>query len=363
MVMGKSKDTARCIKHFENRNVINWMLLIIAFLSYPIRAQEMNKVIKDSTFIIYDNPKDVYQGMFSKEKPYHGYFREGEGEIFTVDYYENGVKKYNYSLDILQHLYDEEPFSGYRLKLDIKSIYRDNSIFNGLQHHYIKDAVLVKCYQEGKLIGFYIDVFAIHYFNRISFEKKMDGIEIRSVRNRDYKIKLYTKNNFVTAELIKNDQVTLRIQNINPQQPLFPVNSSVSMYKEDGMVKGIAYQNLDITNNVYEEVQELMDILNRLEVHNAQDHVAVFDKLLVDILMEKEFFAKNKTTNSSKIVSEFYTDENGKIKDGIQFLNSKGENYYRVYKNGETMIEEKVTLERFQEVFFRYIEKQYEKKY
>ncbi|MDY8137752.1 hypothetical protein U0D62_19180 [Aquimarina sp. 2201CG5-10] len=317
----------------------------------------MKSIKKDNSFVIIENPKSFYQGIYVKEKPYNGYFKKDDVELFTVDYYEEGIKKYNYSTDVLQQMYNDDSEGDYRLKLGVKSIYKDGEIYDGVKHHYIKDGILAEYYEEGKIKGFHVDIFAIHYFNRISFEKRKNVIEMKSMQDQGYKIKLFSKNNFITAELLKNDSTLIRMQNIDEQKSIFPADSYISIYEEFGEVKGLSYQNFDTTFKVYDEAQIMVEIFNQLEIYNAKDPVDIFNQFLEDIIVYKGFLTKNKVDDPPNAIGDFSSDEKGRIKDGIRFF--KNENYYREYKNGKITKEEKITIIDFQKVFSVYLNKKY----
>lgn len=324
-------------------------------------AQEMKSIEKDSSYLIVEDPKDFYEGIYRNAKPRNGYFKKDDVELFTVDYYENGTKKYNYSSDVLQMIGNDESDGDYRLKLNVKSTYRDGKIYSGVKYNYIEGGALVEQYQDGKHKGFYVDLFAMHYYNRISFEKEKDQIEIRSMQDEDYKIRLFLKSNHVAAELSKNDSVLIRMQNINEKESIFPINSSVRVYKEFGIINGLAYQNFDKMGIVYEEAMVLTDVLDRLEIYYGKDHLEIFDRFLKDIIYNNGFLTKPINEDPLIMIGDFVSDEEGNVKDGIRFFEDPENTYYRIYKNGKIIKKEYSSIDDFQDIFLKYIEEKYNK--
>ncbi|MCX2763429.1 hypothetical protein [Aquimarina muelleri] len=320
----------------------------------------MKSIKKDSSYSIIAHPMNVYEGVYKNDKPYQGYFKDGDQELFTVDYYEDGIKKYNYSFDVLQMLKENKFDGNSRIELNKKSIYKNEKIFDGVKYHYIKDGILVEQYKDGKHTGFYVDVFAVHYYNRLIFKLEKDTLEILSIRNEEYSIKLLSKNNFISTELYKKDSVLARSQNIEPNTSKFPVNSTIRIYKEDGIIKGRSYKNNDESDLMYQEAREIMEIFNRLEAYNLNNLLDIFNTLLKDMVSNNNSRdIERNTTENTMIIGGFVSDQDGKIKDGIRFLGSQKDSYYQIFKNNKILKEEKATLENFQEIFSTYMEKKY----
>ncbi len=322
-------------------------------------AQEMKSTKKDSSYSIIAHPMNAYEGVYKNDKPYHGYFKEGDRELFTVDYYENGIKKYNYSFDVLQMLQNNGFEGGNKLNLDIKSIYKDGKIYSGVKHHRLKDLVLVEQYKDGKHTGFYYDIFAMHYYNRVSFKIEKDTIQIVSIQNQEYKIKLFEKNNLIVAELYKNDSVQIRVQHIDMEASIFPENSFVRIFKKSKKTKGIAYQNYDETGLAYDEARELMQVFNKLEIDISKDCIDVFDRFLNNMISAIEPTEIENEPVYQTIIAEFVSDQEGGVKDGIRFFDTQKDSYYQIFKNSKILKEEKVTLENFQTIFSAYRQEKY----
>ena len=321
-------------------------------------AQENNITITDDSYLIDESPKDFYTGIYKDNKPYDGYFKKENVEFFTVDYYEKGIKKYNYSSDVLQILNDKVD-DHHRLKLNVKSIYKNESIYHGVKYNYSKNAILVEQFDNSHYKGFYIDIFAVHYYNRISVEINQGKLKIQSLQDKNCVIKVFLKNNLIIAEFRQGDTVLVRAQIIDPINPMFPANSEIRLYKENGIFKGNSYQVLDKYNSFYEEHAELFDIFSKLDIYTTKSPFEVFIKLLKHYKEENDNTKYQTELNDFILLAKLVSDENGYCKEGIRFYENKGDSYYLIIKEGKTIKKEKIQMVDFQDIINSYLEDEY----
>ncbi|WP_103068227.1 hypothetical protein [Aquimarina sediminis] len=347
--------------NFKTSNclAIHVLLGFLILLKYTnTTAQEMTSIQKDSSYIVLEHPMDVYEGAYKDGKPYKGYFKEGDKELFVVYYYEKGIKKYSYSFDVLQMLKENKLDGDHRIELGEKSIYKDGKIVDGIKYNQVKDGILVEQYKNGKHIGFYIDIFAMHYYNRFIFEIEKNKMKINSIQDQEYKIELGLINNLLVAELYKNDSVLIRYQNIDVNDPIFPKNSEVRVYRESGVNKGIAYQNNDKEGRIYQEARAILEIFNGLEIYNVKDHYEVFNQILKNITEGRGFIDRKKNEEHDILgMGNFVVDEEGKIMDGIRFSENTTGGYFEIFNDSKVVEKEKTTLFDFQNIFSAYMEK------
>ena len=105
--------------------------------------------------------KDSYTGIYKNDKPFSGYFATDSKEFKHVDYYENGIIKYQYSNNYLENL-EKYIYPNY----DIKSTYKDGKIVDGPEYIKLDRQFISKYWKNGVLTSYDIDLFAMHYFNR-----------------------------------------------------------------------------------------------------------------------------------------------------------------------------------------------------
>ncbi|MEW7292215.1 hypothetical protein [Aquimarina sp. 2304DJ70-9] len=308
-----------------------------------------DSIINDNSFKIKEIPLDSYPGKYKDGKPYEGYFKKGDREFYTVDFYENGEPKYQYSMDILDQMEQEE------FVLDIKSTYKDGKIFNGSEVLQFKDGILCKNWNNGKLESFTQDVFAVHYYNRITFEKEKDAIQITNLQEKNYQIKLFIDNDVWVIQLLHKDQILVHTESVAHAAINFPKNSIVRLYVEDNVERGLAYRNIDNSNILISEADLNTHILNTLETPNSKDIDIAFDHLLDKLIQTQGFSIEKKHKEMPVIIGYFDTNGDGLIKDGIRCIENKGNTLYQIYENGKLTKEEKTTVTEFQEVFSNYV--------
>ncbi|WP_103866149.1 hypothetical protein [Aquimarina sp. I32.4] len=326
------------------------VIVLVIFQCNHMQAQEKEQIKRDSSYVILENPQDFYEGTYKEEKPYKGYFKQGEDEFFTVDYYEKGIKKYTYSLDVM-HMFD----GGMESELNVKTTYKNDEIYTGVKLYKAKDRIVTEEYEKGIVIGVYVDIFAVHYYNRIHFKKENDAITIKSFREKDQSIRVFQKNQNVVAELLNNDVILTRVQSVNKDQSVFPIDSDIRMYEEEGIVKGIAYQNFDTSEEVYSKSELMLRIFNQIDVQSTKKQWGIFEQFKNSLISGKDFIEERTYDNSSKIMGYFVTNNDGTIKNGIRFLNDKKEGYYQIFKDSKKIKEEKTNVDTFQEVFEAYV--------
>jgi antitoxin component YwqK of YwqJK toxin-antitoxin module len=174
------------------------------------------KVQFNKVFLISETPKESYTGIYKNGKPYDGYFCDLENEIKTVDYYENGEQKFQYSNDYLKNM-DNYQYPVY----DLKAVYKNNKIIEGIEYQRASKMLIQKHWKNGILQAIDLDVFAVHYFNRVHFEIKNNAIEITEHQSKA-KIIIEEKDQNIIKKLISNNRIlqtnSVKYENIN--QPL-----------------------------------------------------------------------------------------------------------------------------------------------
>ncbi len=125
-----------------------------------------------------------------------GTLRRGDVDFFTVDYYEKGNQMYQYSKDILDQIKEMEGLET-AITLDIKSVYENGKIIEGVEYQNIENGFLTKRIKDQKLHSFSVDIFAGHSYNRISFDIEKDIIKINELQHKNYKDYLFFEKIFM----------------------------------------------------------------------------------------------------------------------------------------------------------------------
>lgn len=136
--------------------------------------------VKDYSFVIAEKPQNYYEGFLKNGKPHSGYFETDVSREFKqVDYYENGMPKFQYSNDYLKNM-DHFRQQSY----DIRSVYKDGKIYEGVEYVLNEEQFVSKYWKGGVLQSFDWDLFGMNYFNRIHFEIKNGDIVISDLQKK-----------------------------------------------------------------------------------------------------------------------------------------------------------------------------------
>ena len=272
--------------------------------------------VKDFSFDIADKPQSSYEGIFKNGKPYSGYFEtEDNREFKQVNYFENGILKFQYSNDYLKNM-DNYRHQSY----DIKSTYKDGKIYDGVEYVLNKKQFVSKYWKNGVLQAFDWDLFAMHYFNRLHFELKNNTIEISDMQaNRKAEIKIdQSKNTF-------NKQLSIDGKIVDGTRK----NYLESKYKESIIV----YHEKEgkIISTTVNPVDESMEPTEGTELfYKVYMMVKETSGLQENFSMLAEKISRNKfieETDENRIVTGIQIDAEGKPKDGILITPTQNNTY------------------------------------
>ena len=302
----KSKDQISKEKMYENGNLAK---------------------IVNTTFHITEKPQNTYEGIYKNGKPFSGYFEtEEDREFKQVDFYENGEKKFQYSNNYLENM-DNYRFQQY----NIKSIYKDGKIFDGVEYD-LKDRQFISRYlKNGVLTSFDWDLFAMHYFNRIHFELKGNSIKINNFDSKKTAImEIDNPNKDLTVER-KTVLSTKSPSNENTENYHERI---ILYYTENGKV---ASRTMDMQQKPaeMEEDNGRMDLIHKIfysityETKSAQE---IFNDLAEHIGKE-EWLRKIENNN---ILTGIRYNSSGKPYEGILITPNKDNTYsLKLYIEGK----------------------------
>ncbi|MFY1045416.1 toxin-antitoxin system YwqK family antitoxin [Chryseobacterium sp. GP-SGM7] len=272
--------------------------------------------IKNYSFTISEKPQDFYEGIFKNGKPFSGYFEtEDDREFKQVNYFENGILKFQYSNDYLKNM-DNYAHQVY----NIKSIYKDGKIFDGVEYNLNKKQFISRYWKNGVLQSFDWDLFAMHYFNRIHFELKNNTIEIGDLQaNRKAEIKIdpsktdFNKQLFIDGKLIDSTKKEYLESKYKEGITIYHV--------KDGKIvsANLSPQNVSIEPS---EGTELF-----YKVYSVVNESSDVQKSFNDL---SEKFISNKfmgETDEKEIIAGIKTDSQGKPKDGILITPTQNNTY------------------------------------
>ncbi|QXP58605.1 hypothetical protein [Olleya sp. HaHaR_3_96] len=315
---------------------------------------EVKNEVRDSSFIIVDYPKKYYSGFYKKSKPYNGYFKAGDRDVFWVNYYETGKKIKQYSYDIFDNLNEQEKkeieygySENYKTVLNITSTFKNDNIVDGQIIEHIKNGYLSKRYNAGQLTAINIDAFAMHYYNRLSLKIVDDNIISSNFKDPISKVVISKKKDKLLVQLIAKGAVLAsnNIDDCTQQKP--KPNSIIRIFKTNNHVKCL------IVNNNTNDMDDYRDNFSFLEnLIFTNNFSSLKDKNNSEILEHyiKTIDTKNNREHVNMLLMAYMTtDKNGKIEDGIYWTedtNTMGT--YTTYKEGEIITTGKDNLQNFQ---------------
>ncbi|MCJ8155240.1 hypothetical protein MKJ01_15850 [Chryseobacterium sp. SSA4.19] len=272
--------------------------------------------IKDYSYTISEKPQSFYEGILKNGSPFSGYFEtEGNREFKQVNYFENGILKFQYSNDYLKNM-DNYAHQVY----NIKSTYRDGKIFDGVKYNPGEKQFVSRYWKNGVLQSFDWDLFAMHYFNRLRFELKNNTIEISDMQaNRKAEIKIDQSKNTFNKQLFIDGKLidSTREEYLNSKY-----KEALVLYREqDGKIIETKVDPADqsiepsegreLFYKVYSMVKESSGVQ---ETFNGLSERFISDKF-------------KEETDENEIITGHQTDAEGKPKDGIVITPTQGNTY------------------------------------
>ncbi len=325
----------------------------------PLFAQ---KNVPDSTvvhksFRIMSKPANEYESTYKSGKPHNGYFMAGDREFKWVDYYENGAIMFQYSNDYLKNL-EKYQYPIY----DIKSTYKNGEIIDGEAYKIIEKGFVTKKIENGNLKTIFLDLFAMHYFNRITLERQNDVIKISNKQEPDAETKFYFKDKLLTIEVLAknktvfyNEYIAFNLQNL-------PKNRIIYCVKNGKIITCSANKKIELKEEDYEQMGDLKINLKMAEgmiIQPANDLENVFQQM-ADFLTQEEsvYLMYMSDAKEPLFMTHLTTDNNGKITNGIHFTDSK-KPFYEIYKDGKSIKKEQKTLAQFQKIGMKYLQERF----
>ena len=230
----------------------------------------------------------------------------------------------------------------------------------------IESGTIIKTFENEKLQGFKVGMYAVNYGNQLSFTKEKDTIVITNAQEKNAVIKIFVKNRQKVSTLFYKDKLLSSVEAIHFDVNNLPAKSVVSSIIKNGeKISFISSTNNETEDGDYDKTFKLFLFLetsyNNVTIDLIFNEIADFfskeDALL------RIYFSKYRDEINSKsdinYTTYLHTNESGKIKNGIvwtSLLSKEGE--YSIFKNGKIIKSEKIKLDAFQKVFTTYRERE-----
>lgn len=308
-------------------------------------SQEQKKMIKTNKIIIKEKPQSVYTLELKDGKPFNGYQVTKEkllGEFPFVNYYELGELKTKYAVDFIAKDQYEPP-----IEYTLKTTYENGLVVSGNVYHQEKNGFLrTDQYLEGQKVGLTIDIFGMHYFNRIIFKIENNQLTIKTINSTD-EIKIHKKDGWVIADYyingVKQQQskpVLLKVAEGTPK------SNAVFYYDKE---KKLRQYNM-IPNQDHEPISN-NELLFKFYAQFSFEYTGEIKQLLEII---EQYFTDSTKNSEQPIETIFeqvaipYTQETllsyvsfgqtGKLESAVLFRNTDDEKYHHF-----TQINEEIT--------------------
>lgn len=357
------------------RITLVWFLCIV--ISNNIKAQHMEDFIEYDSFLIVDKPQEKYKAIYKDGIPYDGYFPKGDSEFPRVDYFEKGKPKFQYSLDIYQMALNEESEeieataemtekeynkylkNRYKPKLNIKSIYKNEKIVDGYSYQEIKSGILTRKIENAKTIASFVDVFAMHFYQRVNIILDGDRIYIKSptmeMSGENLELQLYREDNTWITKQELNQETIGQYYFVIGEPKNLPSNATFFIYNHKENTYGYGYKEFeDIMGNG----MNLMNIdsmyFSDPKMFHTKDMQMFFEDFIDSYTAQ---MSKEEVRPEEPEIYKGYirTDENAQVIKGIRFFENEGDTYYEKYGKGNILEHKKVSLLDFQNIFKEYL--------
>ena len=205
--------------------------------------------IEDNGFRIVAKPQESYQGIYKKGKPFEGYFKEGSilSEIILINYYEQGVHKAQYSYDYLEKDQFTAPFI-----YGLETLYEDGNVKRGRVYKEVEGgaALGIVTYEDFGLKSLFIDLFELHYFNRISFELTDDQLLVKDMRDESLIVVKKVKNTLTADYFIKGQHLFTAKPFIELAKKGAPLSMTVYYKDEKEVEQEFSFKRLPFDSNM-----------------------------------------------------------------------------------------------------------------
>ncbi|MDH2205431.1 MULTISPECIES: hypothetical protein [Empedobacter] len=309
-----------------------------------VQNNQLKSVIY-SNFLIKEKPQASYTGIFQNGKPYDGYFINKIilNEIPLVDFYEKGELKYQYSFDFLKQL-DNYQFYEY----DQKSVYKNGKIVDGFEFFDSEEGFLIRIgYKNEKANYLEMNLFAMHAFNRLSFDYNGKEIVVKDFEKQT-SIKLTEKNNGIFAEVF-DENGKLIVNNQQKEVQKSSPNSTTIFKIENNQLKeeNISPESLNpLIEKVYKEINPLIVLIYSAVACNRtmkiDDLFNQFAEIFKSNNIQKLFSQESFIEGPNKVLSSLSYNKNGNPDWGIKISETEKKYLVEFYKEGKVTFTKKV---------------------
>ncbi|MFC0778333.1 toxin-antitoxin system YwqK family antitoxin [Flavobacterium sp. HJSW_4] len=293
--------------------------------------------IVNQSFLIASDKQNSYTGIYKNDKPFSGYFATDFNEFNHVDYYENGMIKYQYSNNYLENL-EKYEYPNY----DIKSTYKDGKIVDGPEYIKLKKQFITKNWKNGVLKSFDFDVFAMHYFNRYHFELKGNAIELEEFSKKiKGKIVLEKANNKNIGKFSVEGKLLITSSSVEVNETIPSESGSVLYYQTATAIEAKLFKSTEGNDRERRDVEIFSTVFSSYLDHNKPIEEN-FNLIATKISSEKDVELLFGNELKGNLIAGLRINENKKPEIGTAILKNKTNSYdLKLFYKGKLMEEKK----------------------
>lgn len=228
--------------------------LFVALLFFGVVKNFAQQKEVYTDFLISEKKQEKYEGIYKNGKPFSGYFKAEKmiDDIYFIDFYENGERKFRYYTDYFQN--DVSLSNGI---YNAKTEYENGKIKNGMDIKNMNNSLIWAEYKNFKRENIFVDIFAMHYFNRISFELKGNVLKIKDLKTPDWRLEIKKiKNNPYEISVFQNDTLFLYDKQEDLKEVKFGTPNSLTYYYKNKKTNALETKSYLLTEIYNRETKE-----------------------------------------------------------------------------------------------------------
>jgi antitoxin component YwqK of YwqJK toxin-antitoxin module len=296
--------------------------------------------IVNKSFLITSDKQEFYTGIYKSDNPFSGYFATDFNEFNHVDYYENGIIKYQYSNNYLENL-EKYEYPNY----NIKSTYKDGKIIDGPEYIKLDRQFITKNWKNGVLKSFDFDVFAVHYFNRYHFELKNNAIELEEFSKKiKGKIVLEKVNNENVGKFSISGKLLATSSSVEVDETIPSETGSILYYQTANKIEAKLFKSTEENDEQRRYAEIFSTVFSSYLDHNKtiEENFYLFAEKMssekdVELLFGNEL--------KGNLIAGLRIDENKKPEIGTLILKNKSNSYDLKLFYKEKVLEEKKNVD------------------
>ncbi|WP_196935428.1 hypothetical protein [Sphingobacterium hungaricum] len=343
---GKIMDGTQISKEekwvYRNGELVEKTVFTDSYNSEPklIERYENNQIasVEYFNFTIAEKEQESYLGTYKNGEPYDGYFTLHNliDDIYLVDYYEKGTFRFQYSFDILEQLENYRHYTYFE-----KSEIENGKIINGSEFlPQTKNGLVKLVHQNKNITAAEINIFAMHYFNRINLKIVNDEIEISDMSS-PLRIKIFKEKDYITGSLFEGDEL-LRTQKFPTEVKDGSPNSISFYYVKNNKIETFSIDHFPENYEVSSENRAFEIILTKFPMTTNKSMNEILQSLLEIFQSEDSGEFEELVENTlfpfptSDFLSKMEYDENGQPLFGIKInMETSGKILVEAMENGK----------------------------